>query len=72
MLKLLKIFALPTFKRTATRKNKKTILALNMSDEAKDEFYTTKQNYLLEHSYLGTLGRFISPIFAPALSGGRA
>ncbi|MDY4830196.1 nucleoside recognition domain-containing protein [Campylobacter sp.] len=35
-----------------------------MSDEAKDEFYTTKQNYLLEHSYLCTLRRFISPIFA--------
>lgn len=36
-----------------------------MSDEAKDELYTTKQNYLLEHSYLGTFGRFISPIFTP-------
>ena len=36
-----------------------------MSDESKDELYTTKQNYLLEHSYLGILGRFISPIFAP-------
>ena len=40
-------------------------IELATSDEAKDELETTKQNYLLEHSYLGTLGRFISPIFAP-------
>ena len=40
-------------------------IELAASDEAKDELETTKQNYLLEHSYLGTLGRFISPIFAP-------
>lgn len=40
-------------------------IELATSETAKNELEIAKQTYLLEHSYLGTLGRCISPIFAP-------
>lgn len=72
MLKLLKIFALPAFKHTATRKNKKTILALNMSDEAKKRALYHKAKLSLGTQLFRHFD--LSALFLPrlALSGGRA
>ena len=42
-----------------------TKIELSKDEGEKTQLLITKQNYLLENSYLGSVGRAISPIFAP-------